>query len=299
MPFPADVALCNLCPGCGFENGGLCEPPCDKWATIQPDTMKKKTVRSMCLCGATIIVSVLPDAASAVITCPQCGTGYELVVTQCPACSATRYIVARTGGRTGDTHCQQCVIRAERIDEERRAAESVASCQQPDTLYGQNASASIVLAKLMFGVAAIGVVVMAVLFRASYLRSQIEEAAVNVSPIMATSTTVVTSAPPVQDSSSNLKRAGDMGTLFVDSGGPFVAVPKTEAYLDEMVRCSINKDKEGFAKMVLDGKVWDVEQNTPVRVIGFGGWLSARYKIRITSGQSIMQEGWVPYEWVK
>jgi hypothetical protein len=120
----------------------------------------------------------------------------------------------------------------------------------------------------MFGVAAVGVVVMAVLLRASYQRSQIEEAAVNVSPIMATSTTVVTSAPPMQDSSSNLKRAGDMGTLFVDSGGPFVAVPKTEAYLDEIVRCSNYKDKEGFAKMVLDGKVWDVEQNTPVRVIG-------------------------------
>jgi hypothetical protein len=66
-----------------------------------------------------------------------------------------------------------------------------------------------------------------------------------------------------------------------------------------MVRCSINKDKEGFAKMVLDGKVWDVEQNTPVRVIGFGGWLSARYRIRITAGQSAMQEGWVPYEWVR
>ena len=141
--------------------------------------MEKKTVRSMCQCGATITVSKLAGVDSTVTTCPQCGTGYELVVRPCSCCHTTRYIVARPGGRTGDPRCQQCVIRAERLDEERRAAESVAIYQQPDTLYGQNASASSVLAKLMIGVAAIGVVVMAVLFRASYQRRHVEEAADN------------------------------------------------------------------------------------------------------------------------
>ena len=29
MPFPADVVLCNLCPGCGFGMVEFSEPPCD------------------------------------------------------------------------------------------------------------------------------------------------------------------------------------------------------------------------------------------------------------------------------
>ena len=244
-------------------------------------------------------MDVLHGTYSSVTTCPQCGVKYDIIVRPCTDCGKTSYVVTRPGGLSGDVRCQACAVKAEKLEEERQAAESVANYQQPDTLYGQNATASNVLSKLMIGVAAIGAVVMAILFRASNQRSQIEEAATSVSPRKAKSATTVVSTPQVEQPSSNLKRTGDMGTLFVDSGGPHVAVPKTEAYLDEMVRCSINKDKEGFAKMVLDGKVLDVEQNTPVRVIGFGGWLSARYKIRITSGQSIMQEGWVPYERVR
>lgn len=80
--------------------------------------MDKKTVSGMFQCGSTITVSVLLGVASAVTTCPQCGTGYELVVRPCPSCNTTRYIVPSPGSRTGDPRCQRCVSRDERLDEE-------------------------------------------------------------------------------------------------------------------------------------------------------------------------------------
>ena len=262
--------------------------------------MEKKTVGSICKCGTAMTLNVLPGLASNVTTCPHCGAGYEVVVRPCADCSTTCYIVTRSGGRSGVVRCQSCAVKAFKLDEEQRTAEAMADYQRSDTSYGQTASASSAVSKFMIGAAAVGVVLMGLLFRTSYQRKPIAETQSTVTPApQSTNVTSVSNGAPVQEVSPNQKRTGDMGTLFVDSGGPYVAVPKTEAYLDEMVRCSINKDREGFAKMVLDGKVWDVEQNTPVRVIGFGGWLSARYKIRITSGQSIMQEGWVPYEWVR
>lgn len=242
----------------------------------------------------------MPDAHSTVATCPHCEAIYEVIVRPCADCGKTRYIVTRPGGRSGDVRCQSCAVKAERLEEEQNIAEAMTEYQRSDASFEQSTSASSLVSKLLFVVAAIGVVVMGMLFMSSHQRKQIEETEVTTSlPPKSTYVSRVSNSAPAQQMSPNQKRNGDMGTLFVDSGGPYVAVPKTEAYLDEMVRCSINKDREGFAKMVLDGKVWDVEQNTPVRVIGFGGWLSARYKIRITAGQNIMQEGWVPYEWVR
>lgn len=47
-----------------------------------------------------------------------------------------------------------------------------------------------------------------------------------------------------------------------------IPVARTEAALSELTDCINHKDKEGFAKMALDGKVMFIDANTPVRQIG-------------------------------
>lgn len=105
--------------------------------------------------------------------------------------------------------------------------------------------------------------------------------------------------PAAQAAQAPDKKLGDTGLLYVDAETNSIPVARTEAALSELTDCINHKDKEGFTKMALDGKVMIIDANTPVRLIGLGGLFYSCRRIRILSGDFRTEDGWVPREWVR
>jgi hypothetical protein len=91
---------------------------------------------------------------------------------------------------------------------------------------------------------------------------------------------------------------GEMGLLVIQSGMTPIPVATSEAYYSEMIDAGTHNDREGLLKMTLEGKILFVDKDTRVRVIGQSIW-GGRYRIRITEGEHILKDGWVPVQWVR
>jgi hypothetical protein len=97
-------------------------------------------------------------------------------------------------------------------------------------------------------------------------------------------------------SSSN---TGNLRILNNGADAPFVPVFTDRESLNDFTRSVAQGDKEGFVQLYLRGKVLEVKQNTKVRIIDYGGFMSGVYRIRILGGENYGQDGWIHQEWVK
>jgi hypothetical protein len=95
--------------------------------------------------------------------------------------------------------------------------------------------------------------------------------------------------------SSSTKDLGYEGKI--DVGGGEVPVASSEEALGEMTNSAVAKDKEGLAKMMLNGQLFSVPNGTKARLIG-RNWTGG-IRVRILDGSHYGDDGWIPGEFLK
>lgn len=104
--------------------------------------------------------------------------------------------------------------------------------------------------------------------------------------------------PSASTSSSESSSSKDLGYEGkIDVGGGEVPIATTEEGLGEMTNSAVAKDKEGLAKMMLDGKLFSVTNGTKARLIG-RNWTGG-IRVRILDGNHYGDDGWIPGEFLK
>lgn len=99
-------------------------------------------------------------------------------------------------------------------------------------------------------------------------------------------------------SSSSTPSKYDLGYEgVIDIGGGLILIARTEEAFGELTNLMLAKDKEGILKMMLEGKVFSVENGTKARVIGLN-WTGG-IRVRILSGEHYGDDGWIPVEFLK
>lgn len=74
-----------------------------------------------------------------------------------------------------------------------------------------------------------------------------------------------------------------------------VALTMTEEAQDEFTKTSIAKDSAGFAEMILEGKIFIVDNCTKAKVIDSSMF---KRRVRILEGEQAGKAGWLPYEFI-
>ena len=238
--------------------------------------MKKKTIRKCCLkCNAVIVTEVMVGPTITPVQCPECQSFYELVSQRCADCLTMRFILTTPGGRTGNL-CDPCREKtltsgSQKVHGQKQSTGVSNTANVPNTSSPVRYPKSKKAMLAFFGVLA----------------------AVTLPTIIASFIIGENILAP----SRNIE-IGEMGVLSLKGGLSQIPVATTEAYYSEMVQTESHDDKEGLLKMTLEGKLRFVEKNTPVRVIGKSVWRNL-YHIRITAGEYVLEDGWVPTQWVK
>lgn len=99
-------------------------------------------------------------------------------------------------------------------------------------------------------------------------------------------------------SSSGSSGSHDLGYEgVIDVGGGIIPIARTEEAFGELTNIMLAKDKEGIAKMMLEGKVFSVDNGTKARLIG-RNWTGG-IRIRILSGESYGEDGWMAKEFLR
>lgn len=99
---------------------------------------------------------------------------------------------------------------------------------------------------------------------------------------------------PETSTPSNIVKVGEEGYLRVSSG-QIVTVARTKEAYDEFTKSMSSKDTYGMAKVVADGRAFDVPVGTKVLVIDQD---VGDRKVRILEGKHINEDGWVVKEFV-
>jgi hypothetical protein len=98
---------------------------------------------------------------------------------------------------------------------------------------------------------------------------------------------------PTTSTPSNIVRVGEEGYLRVS--GEIVTVARTKESYDEFTQSMYAKDTYGMAKLVADGKAFNVPVGTKVLVIDQA---VGDRKVRILEGSHANEDGWVVKEFI-
>lgn len=104
------------------------------------------------------------------------------------------------------------------------------------------------------------------------------------------------STSPSRDGAARSSIAvGSDARLHID-GREFVMVAVDERALNELIQSMASKDESKTAALTQSGKSFMVADNTKVRIIQSASGMA---KVRISEGEDIMKEGWVPDRWLR
>lgn len=98
---------------------------------------------------------------------------------------------------------------------------------------------------------------------------------------------------PTASTPSNIVRVGEEGYLRVS--GEIVTVARTKEAYDDFTQSMYAKDTYGMAKLVADGKAFNVPVGTKVLVIDQA---VGDRKVRILEGSHTNEDGWVVKEFI-
>lgn len=91
---------------------------------------------------------------------------------------------------------------------------------------------------------------------------------------------------------------GDVGTLETP-GGKMTLAGKSLSDYHELEKLLGIDDKEGVAKMALDGKVYLLGNGTRIRYIERAGLMDSTARVRILAGELLGEEAWVARTFIK
>lgn len=104
-----------------------------------------------------------------------------------------------------------------------------------------------------------------------------------------------TSSPSRSVESRSSISAGSDARLHID-GRDFVMMAVDEKALNELIQSLTSKDENKAAALIQSGKTFKVADNTRVRIVETASGMA---RVRISEGEDIMKEGWVPDRWLR
>lgn len=108
-----------------------------------------------------------------------------------------------------------------------------------------------------------------------------------------------TTAPPTATATRTpIFSAGDTVKLRGDAG-KMIPVAATQEALEALNKAQRANDNIGVNELIITGKIFTVEGDTPALVLDRDGILDTQYHVRIHDGRHVGKAGWVPAEWVQ